>query len=238
MDYLSKLHMIFLSKDELARLFKDYMLHAIDTKLNQHSLNYFDLLDNTELKHGITDSIVAKNVKNKEDVEIFTALVICISFYGSDSTIGFPLKDSFNPKTNPVKTLQELKDASKENHLTDFAIMRDDGLRQFQLKQYKGEPTTEALLAFIKKKIDSYGATFDYENIVFLLQGRELPMFTEWDIDFETIHNELCKMSIETKAEIIILHNEKNEQHIMTQVYPELNVSRKDFTSAMLRGEL
>ena len=196
MDYFRKLHMIFLSLQELGELWRASMFGDVILEMFEKG---YSPRDRTKLEI-VTDSVSLKRNKQKEDIEIFIAISMCISFFGEDnSKIGFPLIDSFSPKDSKISSLQDLKNVSKENHLTDFAIFYDDKILEFQLKQYKKEITTDKLLTEMIGTIKKYGYTLGTTNIIFNLQGNG-PPFNEYELDFGKIHREIHRESRKIKG--------------------------------------
>ena len=219
--------MIFLSPLELGGLWRTSMLKECQIEMDKKGYSPFDVVvDPTKLEE-VTDAAVDKRLKQKEDVEIFFSLSSCLAFFGKEnSKIGFPLTDSFNPKKTLVQTLEDLKAASKEYHLTDFAIFYNDGQKnnicEFQLKQYRREVTTEKLLEEMKKKIKEYGGNLGTTNIIFNLRGNG-PPFSKYDIDFEKIHNEIKEVvRPETTGHVYLKYNNQNIYAVMVEVYPKL----------------
>ena len=207
------------------------MLKEAGIQMGKKGYSSFDLVTDRTKLENVADAVSTKRLKQKEDVEIFIALSSCLAFFGkNNSKIGFPLVDSFNPKKDIVKTLEELKAVSKEYHLTDFAIFYNDGKKQniceFQLKQYKQKITTEKLLEEMKKKIGKYGGKLGTTNIIFNLQGNG-PPFSKYDIDFVEIHNGVKSIiNSETTGHVYIKYNEQNTHATMIEVYPKIIKSK------------
>ncbi len=117
----------------------------------------------------------------------------------------------------------------EEKTLTDFAVL-SNGLRQFQLKRYTGKLETDLFLNFLKKKLKDYGNQLNDVNLLIILQGEQKSVLTEppvMMIDFEALYNEIKKMNLTFKAQILISYNENNQHIILNQIYPELKSMKK-----------
>jgi len=98
--------MIFLSLQELGELWRASMFGDVILEMLEKG---YSPRDRTKLEI-VTDSVSLKRNKQKEDIEIFIAISMCISFFGEDnSKIGFPLIDSFSPKDSKISSLQDLR---------------------------------------------------------------------------------------------------------------------------------
>jgi hypothetical protein len=235
MEYVRKLHMLFLSPIEFGAFWRTSMLEEAQAKMKEKGYSFFDVVIDKVKLEEVVDMVVVKRAKKKEDVEIFIAFSSCVAFFvKEDSMVGFPLKDSFNPKNTPIKTLEDLKNACKENHLTDFAIFDGESIFEFQLKQYKQEVTTEKILEEMVKKIKSYGK-LGTTNMVFNLQGNG-PPFSKYDIDFDKIYKGIGEIiSTNTTGHVYIKYNEQDKHAVMIEVYPKLLKHKVPFTSEHLK---
>lgn len=110
----------------------------------------------------------------------------------------------------------------------DFAIFNKDGLRQFQLKQYKDSLETEKVTEFIKEKLEGYG-DLEQINLLVVLQGHDNDgsQIVSANIDFELVHNALKFGKFKTKAKVLVAMNDRNKAIAITQVFPDLNQFRK-----------
>lgn len=231
MEYYKPLHMLVFTPLELGQLWRTSMLKEVWTEMNKKGYSSFDItLDKNKLDN-ITNLVVAKRCKQKEDVEIFIAISSCLAFFKEDNgKIGFPLSDSITPKKTPIRTLENLKAVCKENHLTDFAFFCSNNVYEFQLKQYTQEITTEKLLDEMIRKIKSYGYKLGTTNIVFHLQGNG-PAFSTYEIDFKKIHKKINTIiDLSTIGHVYIQYNDQNKHIVMIEVYPKLIESKVIFT--------
>ena len=243
MEHYRPLHLLFFTPLELGTLWRTSMFKETQEEMEKRGYSFFDIvIDNTKLEN-VADMVGDKRLRKKEDVEIFFSLSSCLAFFGKkNGKIGFPLSDSFDPKKNAIQTLEDLKAASKEDDLTDFAISYNDGRKYniclFQLKQYKQEVTDEKLLEEMKKKIMDYGGNLGATNIIFNLQGNG-PPFSKYDIDFEKIHNGIKKIiHSDTTGHAYIKYNDQNIHAVMIEVYPKLIKSEVPFTNEELKSIL
>lgn len=162
-----------------------------------------------------------KGFKDKEEIEIFSALYLFPQFYPKGTQICFKLKDGIDPRKTPIESLDKLKIFLKENDLTDFLLRVDDGFRAFQLKAYKGKTTSKELFAFLKKKLDRYGNNMGDINFLIMLQS-------EGDIPenfFKEIHEALLTLPLKGGGHILISYNENNKLDVMNTVYPTLGTT-------------
>ena len=203
--------------------------------LSGHS--YDDIKQNKEMKSKIADSVITVGLKDKSNIEFFIALDTCFSVYqGNDRKICFVLKDSIPPETKPAN-LEKLKKIIKEDTLTDFAIWSEGNLRQFQLKQYKGELKTEAFFDFIKIKLKSYGNNLGNVNLLLILQGSGDNIFGVNEINFKELHRQIGELKLNFSGEILVTYNEQNKFNIINQVYPALKSMQKKFNFPSERWE-
>ncbi len=239
MDHLRKLHMICLTIDELLNLFRKARLKDLERVLDEKGYELVDLHHDSGKMHEVADSIVEENLRYKEEIEIFAALEACLNFYPKESKICFALKDNINPKQYDFSSLENLKNATKENELTDFAIFSEDGLRQFQLKQFQEILSNDSLFAFIEKKLKAYGNNLGEVNLLIQLQGpkKDRGIVQQMSIDFEKLHEQILGMNLKFSGQILIQYNENNKFTVIHQVYPELRSKQIEMDSDYLAGK-
>lgn len=230
MDYLRKPHMVCFGIEELEKIFENSQRRILFEEIDKSGHSEEEVLTDEQKKNEIVDLVVAQGLRKKEDIEIFAALDTCFSFYNhEDSRICFVLKRTIQKSEIKVKNLEDLKSIAEESTLTDFAIF-SGGLRQFQLKQYRGELKTDTLFNFMKKKLADYGNNLGEVNLLILLQGKiGSDSVQETEIDFKVLHEKVLSLNLELKAEILLMHNEKNQFQIIHQVYPEYKILKKPF---------
>lgn len=221
MIYFHKqLNMLGVDVEYLRLLLQDKMVEYCMKEIQSTGIPIEDFLNNTNL-NKISNERLLKNIKNnKEFIEFFVAVNLCSVFYSKNSKIFFYLKDSIKKDKIDIKSIEDLKKIIKEKTLTDFAIQNKDGLRQFQLKQYKGELKTETFFDFLEKKLLNYGNQLGDVNLLILLQGtgQFMPQF----IDYKKIHNKLLEKKLKFNGEILIMYNDQNRKHVINQVFPNL----------------
>ena len=145
-----------------------------------------------------------------------------LRFYQDKSKVCFKLKDGSDPEKQRVDTLEKLKVAIKENDLTDFLIMSDDGCRAFQLKSFMGETNLDNLFSLIDKKLKHYGYDLGDVNLLITMQSKgDIP-----DNFFEDLHSKLLQLPIKGEGCILVSYNENNMYDVMNTVYPTLGTNR------------
>lgn len=172
---------------------------------------------------------------DKSEIEIFAALFIFLKFAPPRTYICFEIDDSFNSMRQSINSLDDLKLYIKEKTLTDFALLSKDGLRQIQLKQYKGELKTKDLCVFIENKLKHYGDNIRDVNILFHLQGpREKNEQRTMYIDFADIHKHLYEnFGSSFSDEILISYNDNNRALVMVKVMPTLAQTERPLLSTI-----
>jgi hypothetical protein len=182
-----------------------------------------ELKNDHEKMREIAKQASSQILKRKDEVEIFMALFGHLEFYQKGSKICFVLKNNVDPRKVKITTLKDLKDCIKEDQITDFAIFSNDGLRQFQLKQYRGTLDTENLFQFIQGKVSHYAKDLGETNLLVILQSKEADLK---NVDFEELCRKLNNMGIRSETEILISYNENNEFNVTNRVYPSLGTCR------------
>lgn len=206
--------MICFDRKELERLFHDDMHSAtVERPLWE-----------------VIDTVRARILGDNTTTEIFAALSNFIDFYPTGSMLCFVLKESFDPNKTPIQTLTELKKAIRQDQEIDFGVLSKDkpsqsqlGLRQFQLKRYRGATNTDALFAFIERKLRHYGNSLGETNLLIILQ---LPGQSIDDIIFTELNRRLKELSIPYEGEILLIFNANNEFLIVKRVYPESGAAK------------
>lgn len=218
--------MICLDKGELARLYKDAKDTELVSEVSKKCYTIEELKDDNQKIHEIVDAVVNKGLRDKDEVEIFAALFCYLEFYIEGSKICFVLKDSFDLSKNAINSLQNLKNAIKENELTDFGILSNNELRQFQLKRYKDKLTVQEILDFIKKKIKHYANNLGDINLLIVLQSSDSAIPNNF---FHEVHEKLKELKLEFGGQILISYNENMQFSVINQVYPMLKTTRIPF---------
>jgi len=227
MNYIRKLHMVCLGRVEFELMFKKAKEEELLQMMLAKSYSVEEIQADPAKMHEIVDSVNAEMLKDKDETELFIALFCHLGAYPDGSDVCFVLKDDVDPRKNKINTLDELKNSIKESSPTDFAIMSDDGLRQFQLKRYRGNLTTDDLFTFIKKKINHYGKDLGSSNLLILLQPED---GSEGDIDWDELNVKIKEIGIKSEIEVVISFNEKNEHDVIISVYPEVVANRRKRT--------
>lgn len=224
MDYIRKLHMVCLGRIEFEQMFKQAKEEELLKMMLAKGYSFQEMQADSAKVHEVVDSVNAEMLKDKDEVELFIALFCHLGAYPDGSDVCFALKDDVDPRKKKINTLDELKSSIKESSPTDFAIMSDDGLRQFQLKRYRGNLTTADLFEFIEKKINHYGKDLGSSNLLVLLQPEE---GSEGDIDWDELNTRIKTIGIKSDIQVVISFNEKNEYDVIISVYPEVVANRR-----------
>lgn len=197
-----------------------------------------ELNGNYAKKMEVVNAAIKRDLKCKEQIEILSALNSCIVFYGEDSEIGFPLKDSFSFERNPILSIESLKNATKEGTLTDFAIINDGRIYQFQLKLYKGILETGGFLDFLEKVIKKYGGKLGKVNLFIILQGVESGRIQKLNISFKKVREELSFKSANFGGSILVRFNERNKFDHLVELYPNNFAVKNPINPNYLAGKL
>jgi hypothetical protein len=220
-SYHRQLHAICFDLPSLRQLFEAPLKQWIAEQIALKGYTAEELLaDGKQRMHEMVND--HGQLQSKEDIEIFFALYIFPKFYGKNCQIYFPLKPSIDPRKTPINTLQKLKTSLKESDLTDFGVMSDDGYRQFQLKQYRGDTNSADLLQFIAKKLRHYGDNLGNVNMLVTLQSKG-------DIEgdfFGGIHRTLMSVGYPDTFDILISYNEADHTDVINTVFPRLSTTR------------
>lgn len=215
-----KTNTLCFDEEDLKYLFEAPSRAELEEKVLEIGLSGEELMASPYLMKSIVDSI--KVVSSKEDIEIFSALYVYLHFYQANSKICFKLKDSYNPEKDYVDDVDKLKLATKENDLTDFLIMSDDGCRAFQLKAFTGETNLDNLFALIDKKLKHYGYDIGDVNLLITMQSKgDIP-----ENFFEDLHARLRDLPIKGEGCVLVSYNENNVYDVMNTVYPILGTTR------------
>ncbi len=214
--------MICLTKDEFEQMYKKAKQPELLRVIAEKGYTLENLGNDREKMKEVA-SEVAASLKSKEEIEIFIALFCLPEFYSKNSKICFVAKSDFNPNASAPASLEELIGLLKENELTDFAVLSDGDLRQFQLKQYRETLNTEALFEFIKKKVEHYAKNLGYVNLLIILQSPEGSLD---GVSFEDLTEKIKELEIKSEGEILISYNEENQNSVIVRIYPELGICR------------
>ena len=229
MNYLkiqNKLVICF-DKFELKQLFENAKKADIIIEMEKKGLSFNDLRNNKQKMIEISDALADKTVEHKNEHEIFAAAFCFLDFYKPNSQVGFELKNNFDTNKNKITNLDDLKNAREENTLSDFVVISDDGLRNFQLKRYRNALSTEAIFNFIKDKLRGYGNNLGSMNLLIILQ---VPNSDVSLVDFKKLNNQLRGLNLSFEGQILISYNENNKFDVINRVYPELGTSRIPIT--------
>lgn len=216
--------MLCLEKEEFENMYKEARYNDLFMFLESKGYSVDDLKKDPKKMEEVASSVSVELLKGKDEVEIFAALFEYSDVYGSDSMVCFVLKDTIDPRKTPIATLEELKASIREDSLTDFSIMSDDGLRQFQLKQYKGKATTVDLFTFINEKVAHYGKDLGNVNLLIVIQSADSDI---GNIDFKELHERIKSIGLKSESDILISYNEENKFDVINSVYPTLGTNRK-----------
>ncbi len=213
--------MICFDKYELKHIFDAQWLLLLQQEIIKNDYSTEDLIrDNKAKIHEIVAN--SKPLKDKEDIEIFSALYIFPKFYSKESKICFLLKDGVDPRKKNIDSLDKLKNSLKENDLSDFLLWHDDGFRSYQLKAYTGKTEINDFFEFLKKKLFHYCNDLGQINLLINMQSQGA--FTG-DF-FQDLHERIKKLGLKGAGHILVSYNEENKFDVMNTVYPTLGKTR------------
>ncbi len=205
-------------------LLKNCFESSIKDEILNKGVPVSGLKGNTKMMHEIADSTRVKLLKSKEINEMLITLFNLSRIYPGESEVCFVVKNSLNPRKASIQTLNDLIDHIEENSITDFGILSSDGLRQFQVKQYKGILDADSIFSFIEKNLKHYAYDMGDVNLFIVLQGEG--GFVSNDL-FRELTRKIDDLELKFKSEILISYNKNNEFDVINRVYPSLATLRK-----------
>lgn len=219
--YYKKTNMICFDQEELKQIFEAPSRKCLEEEVEKSGYSNYDLMQDCEKMIEIASKI--KIIKDKEDLEIFSALYIFPIFYPEKSKVCFLLKNGVNAKT--IGNLETLKASLKERDLTDFLFWHSDGFRAYQLKTYRGKTEINEFFSYLKNKLLHYANNLGETNILFLMQsnGDFMGNF------FHDIHEKIKSIGLKGTGQVLILYNEENRFNVINSVYPNLGTKRVPF---------
>lgn len=207
----------------MKKILGDKFQNDIVTELDEQNIVQMDLNSTTAID-SITNTLVNRNAKSTDCFELFYATVLAEEVFGSeDVLVCFELKQNISSKDIKNVGYSNLVDLLRKDTSLDFAICKNGNLVQFQLKQYKGSLETGAVADFIEQKVKNYGRLGNV-NLLVVLQGddNDGSQVIVTDINYCEIHQRLKNCRFETNAEVLIHVNDRNKDHVLTQVHPGL----------------
>ena len=201
--YLRELNMIYFDAIELKNLYKNDKRLKLNLEIEKRNTSYQDLCGDKNKMIEVAYAVLDKDLRLKEEAERFLALNLCIVFFNENSKICFPAKNSFNIEKTPIKNIDDLKNATEQDDLNDFAILADDGLRHFQLKRYMGKLETDAFFNFVKKCLCRYGNDIGDTNLLIVLQGNKDGMQV-CNIDFKKLSEKMDKLKLSFEGSVLV----------------------------------
>lgn len=223
MHYFKEKHMICLEREECEALYKDAKVKELLNATHDAGYTLFDLAQDKTKMEEIANEVSSRISTNKEEIEIFASVFCYLQFYPEGSRVCFVLEDSLNPSDLKVSSLDDLIGITKEYSITDFGIFSDDGLRQFQLKQFKGDLDTETLFSYIDGKLKKYGYDLGDANLLVVLQSSNDDMN---NLSFKDLSEQLSQLELKSESHILISYNEDNKTNVINTVYPSLGTTR------------
>ncbi len=219
-SYHKKIHAICFDTTDLEKIFETPWRTWFREEIARRGYSAEELLRaGKEKLVEIVDA--APKSKSKEEIEIFSALYLFPQFYPG-SMVCFPLRSEVRPIAENFDTLEKLKASLKENDLTDFGLIRNDGYRAFQMKQYKGTTNPDDLFAFISEKLRHYGNNMGDVNLLILLQSQG-PIEENF---FEDLADKIATLNLKQGGHILISYNENNRFDVINTIYPILGHTR------------
>ena len=221
--------MLCLDKSECKALYKDAKVIELLATMDELDYTFPDLLEDMEKMKQVANTISDRISTNKEEIEIFASVFCYLKFYPEGSRVCFVMKDSVNPSSISVTSLDELIGITREYTVTDFGIFSDDGLRQFQLKQFKETLDTNTLFKFLDKKLKKYGYDLGATNLLVVIQSPEGDI---GNVSFDELSIRLKKLPIKSKSDVLISYNENNETLVINTVHPTLGTTKISIKSS------
>lgn len=206
------------SRAELIRLHRFSMKQEFLKEMRQQNLTLADIESPSEAITKLVQEKAKKDAEYGNFHEILLSLYIFLDFYQGNSKVCFELTDRFNPSKDKIDTIENLQKFRTIDTDSDFIIESNDGMRNFQLKRYRGNLTTNDILAFIKQQLDHYGGDLGKMNLLIVLQ----PSDPNSMIGFEALHKKLKTSGLSFRGHILISFNSSNKKDILIQVYPDL----------------
>ena len=211
--------MICFDESALKSLFEISKKQKIREEMDKKGYSSEDLQANRGKMQEIVDEV--KGIEDKEEIEIFSAVFCYLNFYPG-SKVCFLLKGEIDPSKNKIDSLKKLKTALKENDLTDFGFMSQDGFRAFQLKAYKGITAINDFFTYVKKVLIHYGNNLGEVNLLFAMQSKG-----DFTGDFfHELHRRIIELNLKGSGQILVSYNEENKADVIITVYPELGTAR------------
>lgn len=226
MHYLKSEHMVCLDAEELKRLYEDEMKAEMLMGAIERGYALEELENSVGKMQEIVDIVKEKTLGDNTTTEIFAALYCFLGFYEKGSRLCFVLKSDFNLNKNPIRSFTDLKEAIRQDQGVDFGFLSGDGLRQFQLKRYRGEAATEELFKFLESKLKHYGNNLGDTNLLVVLQspGQDLEQ-----IDFDELAEKLKILELSFLGEVLITFNAENKFSIIQRIYPQRGSTKVPF---------
>lgn len=163
-----------------------------------------------------------KSVDDTTEYEYLTAILELKEQFDNDCKFNFKLKDSFNPKKDIIKNIEDLNRFKIDP--PDVIISFKDNLYEFELKRYREELDLDHLFAFIKNKIlDHYSIKANY----FIILQPKLFMEFKFSI-FEELSQKI-KNENKDIGIISLSMNNNNTEMITTQLFPKFESWKRPY---------
>lgn len=212
------------SQDELARLLEIDGKKRLRAEMIRRNLSFDDLDHQPQKMAEVALAVSQKNSADRDIHEIFLSVFVFHQFYESGSEICFELP-KFDPRRDNISSLGDLN-RFREGSETDFIFKSGAGLRQFQLKRYRGKLSAPGILNFIKEKVAHYGNDLGDVNLLMIFQSSDSAFSHD---SFYWVHEELKRLNLKFGGWILISYNENMQFNVINQVYPDLVTTRIPF---------
>lgn len=226
MNYDKKLGWICYSVNELKQIVGNEMKKVLLAEIKEKQLDLAEVGKDRQLMEQFVGEIVLKNNKRKEFIELFYSTTLADSIYKSEKTsVCFEVKRGVRQQDiDAVNDYESLLKILEENTEMDFSVVKEDGVRKFQLKQYKGELETESLAQFITEKVEEY-VNLGAVNLLVILQGKDNngSQIVNSSIDYHRVAEIVGNADFQSKAEVLIARNDRNINNSIVQVYPNVS---------------
>lgn len=186
---------------------------AFFVRLFSNKKLYNKSYNSKEVKEFIQE--LSKKTVDSQECEYYTELLELYYLFNKNCDFCFKLKDSYNPKKDSIRTINDL---TKFRDETPDVIVRYQKLEYyFELKRYRGEVTFEAIYNFVKRKIINHYS--EKLNFLITLQP-QIGSLIDLDI-FKKIHEKLRR---EKKQPGVIgfTFNHDNKEIFTVRICPKL----------------
>lgn len=210
-------HIVCFSAQELLMILISDFFSKLSTKVKNEGF------DSTKISKYIKQ-LSDKSVDSRDEYEYYVAILDLYEQFEKNCSFCFNLKDTFNYKTDIIKSFQDLQKHREDP--PDVIVKYKNQYYEFELKRYRGVISVQSLFEFIKRKIlDHYSGKSNYLVVLQPAPGSGL----SYD-DFKELH-ELVKKEKNQPGMIGLSLNNDNKEMILVRILPEIQVHKRKFNS-------